>query len=88
MHRTADPQGWWVTPQIEFLREIEHRLQILAWQQTKDGQRGIRAPKRLPLPGDKKTAAEIDKIGGGEGFETVEEMNEFFAGHPWMPKSA
>jgi hypothetical protein len=38
VRRTTD-EHWWITPEVAVLNELEHRLRILAWQRTKDGQR-------------------------------------------------
>lgn len=63
------------------MREIEYSLRVLYWLQTEDGSKGRNQPTRIPFPGDK---SEKDKIGAGEGFETVESMDEFFADDPWF----
>lgn len=79
--RSIRPESWWVTPEIEFMREIEYNLRVLYWMRTEDASKGRNQPTRIPLPGD---AADKDAIGAGEGFETVEEMDAFFADDPWF----
>lgn len=44
--------GWTVTDHLLAL-EVDY-LAILAWQGTKDGQKGRNKPKPLPRPGDKQ----------------------------------
>ena len=67
--RALDPH-WQRTPEVDLLREVEHDLRILAWQQTQDGSKGRNVPERIPLPwdappegslrGDRMTLDEID----------------------------
>lgn len=45
---------WQRTPEVDLLREVEHGVRVLAWQQTKDGSKGRNAPERLALPWDVK----------------------------------
>lgn len=40
------------------LRNIEHLLRILVWQQTEDGVKGRGAPDALPLPSELARAAQ------------------------------
>jgi hypothetical protein len=68
--RRALDEHWQRTPEIDLLREIEHDLRIIAWQKTKDGQRGIRPPEPLRLPWD--PPSETDKIVGD--VMTTDEM--------------
>lgn len=79
--RAVQGASWWVTPEVEFMREIEYTLRVSNWFQTEDGSKGRNAPSRIPLPGDK---SDKDKIGAGEGFDSVEAMDEFFADDPWF----
>lgn len=52
--RAIDPD-WWVTPQVQLLREIEHGIEVLQWQNTEGAHRNPPTgfPMRTPL-----TAAE------------------------------
>lgn len=45
------------------LAEVGHRLDILAWQQTKDGKAGRRKPQSWPRPWLKKANAQ--RVGAG-----------------------
>lgn len=74
--RRAMDEHWQRTPQIDLLREIEHDLRILAWQQTKDGSRGLRYPEPVRLPWDpepdesmKGDALPIDEMAEWLGWE-------------------
>lgn len=51
VRRAADPH-WQRTPELDMLREVEHDLRILAWQQSKDGAKGLNSPERIALPWD------------------------------------
>ena len=55
--RALDP-NWQRTPEVDLLREVEHGVRVLAWQQTRDGSKGRNAPERLRLPWD---AVETDR---------------------------
>lgn len=52
----------------QFLRSIEHGVRVLAWQQTKDGSTGDRAPQPIGLQGDpvvngsRRDSLEIDAV--------------------------
>lgn len=43
---------WQQTPELEFLRAMEHDLRVLSWMQSKDGHRGRDFPEPVPLPWD------------------------------------
>ena len=43
---------WQQSPELEFLRQMEHTLRVLVWQQTKDGATGRNEPELIPLPWD------------------------------------
>lgn len=73
--------SWWVTPEVEFMREIEYSLRVTTWLQSEDGSKGRNQPTRIPLPGDEP---DKDKIGASEGFDSIESMDEFFADDPWF----
>lgn len=49
--RALDPH-WQRTPDIDLLREVEHDLRVLAWQNTREGSRGRGFPEPLRLPWD------------------------------------
>jgi hypothetical protein len=55
--RACDPD-WWITGEVQLLREIDHDLRVLAWQRTSDAQLRPESqreyPERLPL-----SAAEV-----------------------------
>ena len=52
------------------LRSIEHSLRVLAWQQTKDGQRGRNIPKPIPTP------AEESRISSKLNRTDIEHINK------------
>lgn len=45
----AYDEDWWATPQVRLLSAVEHRLRVLIWQQTKDGQKGKNQPEEVLL---------------------------------------
>jgi hypothetical protein len=49
----------WITPEIQMLRELEHKIRVLAWMQTADAalQNPQNYPERLPLTVAEKEAA-------------------------------
>lgn len=51
VRRAADPH-WRRTPEIDFLRDVEHGTRVLAWLQTKDGAAGRNYPEPVRLPWD------------------------------------
>lgn len=53
-------------------------LHILAWQQTEDGSKGRNRPEPIPRPGV-KSSADRDVIGKSDGFETAEELADWYA---------
>lgn len=71
VRRAVDPH-WQRTPDIDLLREIEHGLRVLAWQQTKPASKGIGYPEpmRLPWDPDPEGTVKGDRM-------TTEEMDEF-----------
>lgn len=48
--RLAAPDAEWSDAEW-LLRSIEFQLRVVAWRQTKDGQKGRHAPKPLDTPG-------------------------------------
>ncbi len=69
--------AWWVTPEVEFMREVEYVTRVNTWLQTNDGAKGINPPKRHPLPIDEPDDSDV--IGSDEGFDSIEEMDAWFA---------
>ena len=51
VRRSVDPH-WQRTPEIDILRDVEHGLRVLAWQQTKSATRGKDYPEPMRLPWD------------------------------------
>ena len=49
--RASNPH-WQRTPEIDLLRMVEHGVRVLAWQQTKDAERGRNFPEAIRLPWD------------------------------------
>lgn len=70
------PRNGWTTTEY-LLHAIEFNLRVLAWQNTKDGAKGIRKPKPLPTPEDedrirgKVTATDFKLIAEKLGIEGV-----------------
>lgn len=71
--RAVDPRAAWTAGEW-MLRSIEHGVRVLAWMQTRDGERGRRRPRPVPAPGEREDAARraaatdtaaIDAILGG-----------------------
>lgn len=48
--RLAAPDAAWTDAEW-LLRSIEFQLRVVAWRQTKDGQRGRHQPRPLDTPG-------------------------------------
>lgn len=72
--RLSDPENEW-SDETHFLSLIEYDLRVLAWQRSKDGQRGTNKPKPNKTPGDRAKAKArakgfdkelVDKMLGGE----------------------
>lgn len=55
-HRATRPDHW-VTPEVQFLREVDFNTRVLIWHNTADGQKGIRPPKPVPLTVAERRAA-------------------------------
>lgn len=53
---TAPPDDWW-TPERDLLAGIQDALTVLAWQRTKDAERGQNFPKPIPRPGVRAEAS-------------------------------
>lgn len=45
---TGGPQAW--TDELHMLARVEHTLRVLAWQRTKDGEKGRNAPEPIEPP--------------------------------------
>jgi hypothetical protein len=61
--RASNP-AWPVTLDVQLLREVEHGLRVLAWQRTKDAERGDQAkhyPERIPLTEQERREAAARK---------------------------
>jgi hypothetical protein len=73
VRRSVDPH-WQRTPEIDILRDVEHMLRVLSWQQTTSATKGIGYPEPMRLPwdpdpegtvkGDRMTVDEADKFLG------------------------
>lgn len=50
--RRALDKHWQRTAEVDLLRDIEHGLRVLAWQNTKAGSKGMGYPEPMPLPWD------------------------------------
>lgn len=50
-----DPNNAW-TDEVMFLAHIEYGIRVLAWQQTKDGQKGRNQPKPHKTPAERRAA--------------------------------
>lgn len=57
-HRAVNPH-WQRTPELDLLRDMEHRLRVLAWQQTEKGSRGRDYPEPVRLPWDPEPAGVV-----------------------------
>lgn len=55
--RRMNPDLLWSDGEY-LLRSIEHGVQVLIWQRTKDGSKGRRQPKPLPTPSERVRAQE------------------------------
>lgn len=55
--RRLNPDLLWSDGEY-LLRAIEHGVQLLIWQRTKDGQKGRKQPKPLQSPGERAKARE------------------------------
>jgi hypothetical protein len=71
VRRSVDPH-WQRTPEIDILRDVEHNLRVLAWQQTSSAKKGIGYPEpmRLPWDADPEGTVKGDRM-------TTDEMDEF-----------
>lgn len=69
--RAVDPD-FWVSPEVQMLREIEQALRVISWQRTEDGSKGRNYPKPMPLTGAEKAAARDEAAKNGDvAFETT-----------------
>lgn len=57
-----DPDAW-ITPEIQMLREVEHKIRVLAWMQTSDAAltNPQNYPERLPLTVAEREAAKASE---------------------------
>lgn len=51
LNRALDPDWYWRAVEPNLLAAAVDMLRILAWQQTKDGQKNRKQPKPIPRPG-------------------------------------
>lgn len=75
VRRVLDPH-WQRTNEIDLLREIEHDLRILAWQNS--ASRSTPVPERIPLPWDPAPAGTMQ----GDRM-TMDEADAFLG---WTPE--
>ena len=61
LNRALDPD-WWVTPEVQFLREVEYHLHWLRWAKTTDatGPAPRNTPERIPLTVEEKSETDDD----------------------------
>ena len=71
VRRSVD-EHWQRTPEIDLLRDIEHDLRVLAWQQTSSGSKGTGYPEPMRLPWDPPPEGTVK----GDRM-TTDEMDEF-----------
>lgn len=77
--RRADPDSAWGDEEY-LLRSIDYSLKVLAWQRTKDGQRGRNAPAPCPTPGEtarrrgaaERSRANADSVARQLGYDPAE----------------
>lgn len=55
LYRATHPE-WRITDDTLLLRDIEFRLRVLDWRETRDGHDGINPPKWFPLTKAEKDA--------------------------------
>lgn len=67
VYRAVAGDEWHRTPELEFLREIEHNLRVLAWQNGNGKSHDYPEPIRLPW--DPPLAARPDAMDWDEAFE-------------------
>lgn len=72
---------WQRTPEIDLLRELEHSLRVLIWQNT--GNRNSAVPERIPLPWDPAPDGTIE----GDRM-SLEEADAFLGWTPEMKEAA
>lgn len=82
VHRAANPH-WQASPEIELLRELEFGVRVLAWQNSRDGQRGLNVPERIRLPWDPAPEGSLrgDSMSWDEAADWLgwqHEMDRFF----------
>lgn len=59
LYRAVNPESW-VTPELTFLRDIEHRLSWLVWAKSTDAAANRNRPKPLPLTEAERNAAKTE----------------------------
>lgn len=64
------PEAVWTTGEY-MLAEIAYGIAVLAWQNTKDGQKGINQPKRPMTPAKQ---AEIERKMAATDFEYIDRL--------------
>lgn len=71
----AQNPDWAITPEALVMREVEHAVRVVAWQQTEDGHRKApqHYPDRIPLTKAERAVAAI-KSSEGPDVMPVEEM--------------
>ncbi|MBR4687102.1 MAG: hypothetical protein IKP01_02210 [Bacteroidales bacterium] len=68
--RAEHPEFGW--SQAEYIAaEIAYGVAVLAWQNTKDGQRGVNMPKRLQTPAQR---AEVERKFSATDFDYIDEI--------------
>lgn len=66
--REIDPE-WWVSPELQMLRDISYATSVLKWQPTADGHRNQRPPRWEPLTKAERAAAL--KARGGQPMDAM-----------------
>jgi hypothetical protein len=60
--RRIDPDAW-ITPEMSLLRQLEHQVRVLVWQQTEDGHANPprNYPEQIPLTEAEQSAYAASK---------------------------
>ena len=66
VYKALTGDEWQRSPELEFLRSIEHSLRVLAWQNS--GGKGVDYPEPIRLPWDEPAAERPDAMDLDEVF--------------------
>lgn len=82
--RAIDPDVAW-TPDLMLLALLTDEIRVLRWEFERANFKGKpEKPEPIPRPGV-KPKTEVETIGKGEGFDTIEEFDAWYAARPWQP---